>query len=209
MTSSRNTKNSSRSNLKGSIRAIGGTRLSIWLISFDVCPPRELEINHIIAEVAAEEPLELGGLFVPDGIGATLNALPTIKTSHPTQELSTPTLCSRGVVRAQRAVMLQSGTPAFPPAWKPTSFASQVTAAESVTLGGAGFFFFSKFLTKTEWRHVQLKPRDTIREMLAKLSGCGGDDIIDTFDFRKPDFAAGSFCSCTARVKKRVVFLPW
>ena len=28
------------------------------------------------------------------------------------------------------------------------------------------------------------------------------DDIIDTFDFRKPDFAASSFYTCTARVKK-------
>ena len=59
---------------------------------------------------------------------------------------------------------------------------------------------FSKFLTKAECGRVQLKPGDAIREMIAKLPGCGGDDIIDTFDFRKPDFAA-------ARVKK-VVFLP-
>ena len=64
---------------------------------------------------------------------------------------------------------------------------------------------FSKFLTKAEWGRVQLKPRDTIREMIAKLRGCGGDDIIDTFDFRKPDFAASSFYSCTARVKKGCV----
>ena len=41
--------------------------------------------------------------------------------------------------------------------------------------------------------------------MIAKLPGCGGDDIIDTFDFRKPDFAASSFYSCTARVKKGCV----
>ena len=41
---------------------------------------------------------------------------------------------------------------------------------------------FSTFLTKAEWGRVQLKPRDTIREMQAKLPGCGGDDIIDTFE---------------------------
>ena len=44
LTSSRNTKNSSRSNLKGSMRAIGGARLSIWLISFHVSPRRKLVI---------------------------------------------------------------------------------------------------------------------------------------------------------------------
>ena len=37
---------------------------------------------------------------------------------------------------------------------------------------------------------------------MAKLPGCGGDDIIGTFDFRKPDFAASCFYSCTARVKE-------
>ena len=41
--------------------------------------------------------------------------------------------------------------------------------------------------------------------MLAKLPGCGGDDVNDTFDFGKPDFAAGGFCSCTVRVKKGCV----
>ena len=63
--------------------------------------------DHIIAGVAAEEPPELGGLLVPDGISATLIALPSMKTSHPSQELSAPTLCSRGVVRVQKVVMLQ------------------------------------------------------------------------------------------------------
>ena len=53
--------------------------------------------DHIIAGVAAEELLELGGLLVPDGISVTLIAPPTMKTSHPTQELSAPTLCSREV----------------------------------------------------------------------------------------------------------------
>ena len=77
---------------------------------------------------------------------------------------------------------------------------SQVTAAESVTLRVQ---VFSNFLTNAEWKCVQLKPRDTIREMLAQLLGCAGDDVIDTFDFRKPDFAARSFYSCTARVKKK------
>ena len=43
--------------------------------------------------LAAEEPPELGGLLVPDGISATLIALPTMRISHPTQELSAPTLC--------------------------------------------------------------------------------------------------------------------
>ena len=111
-------------------------------------------------------------------------------------------LCSSGVVRVQKVVMLQWGTPAFPLAWKPTAVSSQVTVAESVTLRVQ---VFSKFLTKVEWEHVQLKPRETIREMLAKLPGYGGDDIIDTFNFRKPDFAASSFYSCTARVKKGCV----
>ena len=86
--------------------------------------------DHIIAGVAAEEPPELGGLLVHDWISATLIALPTMKTSHPTQELSAPTLRSRGVVRLQRVGMLQWGTPAFPLAWKTTSVASQATAAE-------------------------------------------------------------------------------
>ena len=63
--------------------------------------------DHTIAGVAAEETLELGGQVVPDGIGAALFRLPTMKTSHPTQELSAPTRCSRGVVRVQRVVMLQ------------------------------------------------------------------------------------------------------
>ena len=67
---------------------------------------------------------------------------------------------------------------------------------------------FSKFLTKAEWGRVQLKPSDTIREMIAKLLGCGGDDIIDTFDFWKLDFAASSFFSAL-NVSKKVVFLPW
>ena len=48
--------------------------------------------DHIIAGVAAEEPPELGGLLVPDGISATLIALPSMKTSHPSQELSALTL---------------------------------------------------------------------------------------------------------------------
>ena len=39
--------------------------------------------DHIIAGVAAEEPPELEGLLVPDGISATLIALPSMKTSHP------------------------------------------------------------------------------------------------------------------------------
>ena len=158
--------------------------------------------GHIIAGVVAEKPPELGGLLVPDGISATLIALPTIKTSHPIQELSAPTLCSRGVVRVQKVVMLQWRTPAFPLAWQPTAVAPQETTAESVTLRVK---VFSKFLTKKEWGRVQLTPRDTIREMLAKLPGCGGDDIIDSFDFRKPDFAASSFYSRTARVKKGCV----
>ena len=74
--------------------------------------------------------------------------------------------------------------------------------AESVTLRVQ---FFSKFLTKAEWGRVQHKPRDTIREMVAKRPGCGEDDITDTFDFRKRGFAASSFFSCTARVKKGCV----
>ena len=114
--------------------------------------------DHIIAGVAAEEPPELGGLLVPDGTGATLIALPTTKTSHPTQELSAPTLCGRGVVRVQKVGMLQWRTPAFPLAWKTTSVASQVTAAESVTLRVQ-----VTFLTKAERGRVQLKPRDTIK----------------------------------------------
>ena len=139
---------------------------------------------------------------MPDGISATLIALPSMKTSHPSQKLSAPTLCTRGVVRVQKVLMLQWGTPAFPLAWKPTAVSSQVTVAESVTLRVQ---VFSKFLTKAERGRVQLKPRDKNREMLAKLPGCGGDDIIDTFDFRKPDLAASSFYSCTAGVKKGCV----
>ena len=86
------------------------------------------------------------------------------------------------------------------------SVSSQVTAAESVTLRVQ---VIPKFLTKAEWGRVQLKPRHTIREMLAKLPVCGGDDIIDTFDFRKPDFAASTFYSGTARVKKGCVSAVW
>ena len=74
--------------------------------------------------------------------------------------------------------------------------------AESVTLRVQ---VFSRFLTKAEWGRVQHKPRDTIREMLAKLPGCGGDDITDTFDFRKRGFAWSSFYCCTVRVKKGCV----
>ena len=93
--------------------------------------------DHIIAGVSVQEPPELGGLLVPDGISTTLIALPSVKTSHPSQELSGPTLCTRGVVRV---VMLQWGTPAFPLAWKPTAVSSQVTVAESVTLRVQLFF---------------------------------------------------------------------
>ena len=153
--------------------------------------------------VAAEEPPELGGLLVPDGICETLIALPTMETSLPTEVLSAPTLCSRGVVRVQKVVMLQCGTLACPLAWKPAAVSSQVTAAESVTLRVQ---VFSKFLTKTEWGRVQLKPRDTTREILAKLLGCGGDDIIDTFDFRKPDFAASSFLFLHGSSQERLCF---
>ena len=42
--------------------------------------------DHIIARLAVEEPPELGGLLVPDGVSATLIALPTMNTSHPTQQ---------------------------------------------------------------------------------------------------------------------------
>ena len=45
---------------------------------------------------------------------------------------------------------------------------------------GAGFFFFFEVSHERGVERVQLKPRDTIREMIAKLQGCGGDDIIDT-----------------------------
>ena len=100
------------------MQAIGGARLSIWLNSFHVFPRRELVITSLL-RVAAEEPPEPGGLLVPDGISATLIALATMKTSFPTQELSAPPLCSRGVVREQKVVMLKWGTPAFPLAWKP------------------------------------------------------------------------------------------
>ena len=55
--------------------------------------------DHIFAGVAAEE--------LPDGISATLIALPSMKTSHPSQELSAPPLCTRRVVRVQKVVMLQ------------------------------------------------------------------------------------------------------
>ena len=68
----------------------------------------------------------------------------------------------------EKVVMRQWRTPAFPLAWKPTAVSSQVAVAESVTLRVQ---VFSKFLTKAEWGRVQLKPRDTIREMIAKLSG--------------------------------------
>ena len=136
-------KNSSRSNLKVSVRAIGGARLSIWLISFSRVSTAKIG-DHIIAGVAAEEPPELGGLLVPDGISATLIALLTMKTSHPTQVLSAPTLCSRGVVRVQKVVVLQWGSPAFPLAWKPTAVSSQVTVAESVTLRVQVFRSFSR-----------------------------------------------------------------
>ena len=131
---------------------------------------------------------------MPDRISATLIALPTMKTSHPTPEVSAPTLCSR-VVRVQKVVR----TPAFPVTLKPTAVASQVTVAESVTLRVQ---VISKFLTKAEWGRVHFKPRDTIRGMIAKLQGCVGDDIIDTLDFRKLDFAWSSFFS---RVKKGCV----
>ena len=50
-----------------------------------------------------EEPPELGGLLVPDKIIATLIALPSMKTSHPSQELSAAALCARGVVRVQKS----------------------------------------------------------------------------------------------------------
>ena len=65
-------------------------------------------------------------------------------------------------------VMLHRGTPAFPLAWKPTAVSCQVTVAEYVTLRVQ---VFSKFLTKVEWRRVQLKPCDTIREVIATLKG--------------------------------------
>ena len=60
--------------------------------------------DRIIAGVAAEESPGLGGLLVPAGICATLIALPTTKTSHPT--LSAPPLCSRGVGRGYRKVVM-------------------------------------------------------------------------------------------------------
>ena len=69
--------------------------------------------------VAAEEPPELGGLLVPDGISATLIALPTMKTSHPTQELSALTLCCRGVVRVQRCGDASMGNSSFPSGDRP------------------------------------------------------------------------------------------
>ena len=56
--------------------------------------------DHIIAGVAAEEPPEIGGLLVPDGISATLIACRS-------QDLPAPPLCSRGVVRVLKVVMLQ------------------------------------------------------------------------------------------------------
>ena len=97
------------------------------------------------------------------------------------------------------------GNPAFPLAWKPTAVSFHVTAAESVTLR---MQVFSKFLTKAEWGRVQLKTRDTTREMLAKLPGCGGDDIIDTFDFENLTSLRVVFIPTLHELRK-VVFLPW
>ena len=138
LTLSRGAKNSSRTNLKGSMQAIGGARLSIWLNSFHVFPRRGLVITSLL--VAAEEPPELGGFLVPDGISATFISLPTKKTSFQHRSCQRLRFCSRGVVEVQQVVMLQWGTPAFPLAWKPTAVSSQVTAAESVTLRVHVFF---------------------------------------------------------------------
>ena len=92
---SRNAKNRSRSNLKDSMQAIGRVRLSIWLISFHVCPRRKLVITSLLGWLSRNLP-SLEVCWCPMGSGATLIALQTMKTSHPSQELSAPTLCTRG-----------------------------------------------------------------------------------------------------------------
>ena len=99
-------KNSSRSNLKDSTQVVGGAPLSIWLISFHVFPRRELVIISLQGWPRRHR-LSLE-------IGATLIALPTMKTSHPSQELSALTVCSRGVVRATESGDAAMGNSSFP-----------------------------------------------------------------------------------------------
>ena len=69
--------------------------------------------DRIIAGVAAEESPGLGGLLVPEGICATLIALPTTKTSHPT--LSAPSAvqqrCGGEGTESGDAAMVNSGFP--------------------------------------------------------------------------------------------------
>ena len=141
--------------------------------------------DHIITGVAAEEPPELGARRDQCDLDRPADDESIPPNTGAVSAFAVQQRCGEGTECGDAA----TGDSSFPLAWKPTGVSSQVTAAESVTLR---MQVFSKLLTKAEWGRVQLKPRDTIRDMIAKHPGCGGDDNIDTFDFRKPDFAASS-----------------
>ena len=64
---------------------------------------------------------------------------------------------------------------------------------------------FARFQKPNEWTRIKARPRETLRELILKLPQVNPDDLIDIFDFRRPDNDAQAFFSCTLRVKKHAV----
>ena len=67
---------------------------------------------------------------------------------------------------------------------------------------------FSEFLTKAEWGRVQLKPRDTIRDMLETPGSVVATTSLTPLIFENQTLLRVVFISALHELRK-AVFLPW
>ena len=157
---------------------------------------------HLITGVVDTIPAGFDGVMLPERATATIVMLPSTATTFPKAEISAPAACARGNTRIHKLAYVQLGTPTFPLQWKPIAAKASVTIEETCTLRAQ---MFSRYQKANEWTRIRARPREVLRELILKLPQVNPDDLIDIFDFRRPDNDNQAFFSCTLRVKKHAV----
>jgi len=164
--------------------------------------------SHIIAGVTDKPPPGFDGLLVPDDITATLVLRPGSYEGLnglgvETSEIQAPAACKRGHFRVQKLAYAQLGKSQFPLKWMPKAVSAAPVVEETVTIRGQ---LFGKFYSAAEWAKVRAlaarAQHEHIRKIVLKTPKIEADDVIDVFDFRRPDDSTDRFISCTIRIKK-------
>ena len=157
---------------------------------------------HFITGVVDTIPAGFDGIMLPENSTATVVILPSTVTTLAKAEISAPAACARGNTRIHKLAYVQLGTPTFPLQWKPCASKACIIVEETCTLRAQ---MFSRYQKASDWTRIKARPREALRDLIIKLPQVNPDDLIDIFDFRRPDNDNQAFFSCTLRVKKHAV----